>query len=55
VIVYAIASVLQKIIPQTSCGILSLLIIRVVAIFLAVYYFVYSIILTKKIVDKYYK
>lgn len=55
VILYAVADVFQKTVAVGLCDILTLAIIKALAVFLAVYYFIYCIILTKKIIDKYYK
>lgn len=55
VIVYSVADVLQKKVSIGLCDFLMLTVIKGLAVFLAAYYFVYCIILTKKIVEKYYK
>jgi len=52
VILYVVADYLQKIIAGPA---LDLMLIKGIAIFLAVYYFAYCLILTKKVVDKHYK
>lgn len=51
VILYVVADYLQKIAGPA----LDLMLIKGIAIFLAVYYFAYCLILTKKVVDKHYK
>jgi uncharacterized membrane-anchored protein len=55
IILYAIADFFQKKLAVGLCDILALGIIKALAVFLAAYYFIYCIILTKKIIDKYYK
>jgi hypothetical protein len=55
VILYAVADSFQKTAAIGLGDILALAIIKALAAFLAVYYFIYCIILTKKIIDKYYK
>jgi uncharacterized membrane-anchored protein len=54
IILYVIADFFSKN-AVGLCDALTLAIVKGVAVFLAAYYFIYCIILTKKIVDKYYK
>jgi len=56
IIILGVANGLEKMTPSAVyCCKLTLVVVKGIAVFLVFYFFAYSIILTKKLVDKHYK